>query len=190
MNINTLDGLVLVIIGFNLILGAIRGAAWQILRIASIVLGIWAAVHWGEAFLEAFKERVSFTSSYGIIVARVALFFTVYILMYGVTQIVRKIIDKVKLGSIDRTAGAACGAFKGAAFACMMLYLQYIPPVNQFEIVENQLYGTPPGRTDYSRSNFVFLKYVKPWLDERVPDDLKQRLNDCCERIPEFNGSK
>ena len=55
---NTIDLLVLVVTAFNLILGAIRGAVWQGLRIASIVLGIWAAIRYGEEVLAMFPASL------------------------------------------------------------------------------------------------------------------------------------
>ena len=179
---NTIDLLILVLICFNLLLGAIRGAVWQILRIASIVLGIWSAVTYGREFLAMFPSSWGLDAGHGIILAQIVLFLSVYLVMFGITQIAKKIVDKVKLGSMDRTLGAGLGAAKGALFCCVILYLQFTP-LNQIESIRDQLYGNEAQEIPASVGNKVFLAYMKERIDEVVPPTVSDRVGDIRDRI-------
>lgn len=182
---NAIDTLVLVLVAFNLILGAVRGAAWQILRIATIVLGVWTSREYGRDFFEMFPAGWGLDAEPGLVIAHVVVFVIVYLVMFGFTQLVRSLIQKVKLGSTDRTIGAALGAAKGAFFASMLLYLQFVPFVGDIETVRDHLYGNPEKQVEASHANDYFLTYLKDRIDEMVPDDAEQRVNDIRDRVGE-----
>jgi membrane protein required for colicin V production len=175
---NVVDIGILILIGFNAILGLMRGAVWQILRIVSIVLGIMIAQRYGEVVLEKAPESFRTGTSYAIIITRLVLFLAVYIVMFGVTHMVKALIDKVKLGSIDKMIGAAVGAAKGAAFCCIILYVQYIPPVSNFDIVHDHLYGNGTKNIPKSKGNEFFITKIKPELDKNLPKELTTKVND------------
>lgn len=182
---NAIDILVLVLISFNLILGAIRGAAWQILRIAGLVLSYVAAKEYGADFFASFPENWRLSDEPGLVIAHVVVFVSVYLVMFAVTNLVKAIIQKVKLGSTDRTIGAALGAFKGAVFASLLLYLQFVPVVGETETVRDHLYGNEAKAIAPSRANDVFLTYLKARLDEMVPDDAEDRVDELRRRVGE-----
>ena len=182
---NAVDVLVLVLVAFNLILGAVRGAAWQILRIASFVLGFWAARVYGPEVFARFPENWGLAAEPGQAVAYVVVFVSVYLVMFGVTQLVKSAIQKIKLGSTDRTIGAALGAAKGALFASVLLYLQFVPFVNDIEPVRDQLYGNPEESIEPSVANALFLDHLKERIDDMIPDDAEQRVGEIRDRVGE-----
>lgn len=173
---NTLDILILVVLGFNAILGAVRGAAWQILRLGSIVLGVWGAWRFGAEFLALFPDSWGISKDYGIYVARVVLFLSVYLIMFGITNLVKSLIQKVKLGSWDRTLGAAFGTAKGAMFVCVILYLQ-LTPVGDIQAIKDQLHGNPELGIPESVGNRYFLKYARDRIEKAVPNDLEDQID-------------
>ena len=173
---NTIDALILVVVTFNLILGAIRGAAWQILRLASIVLGVWGAWHYGDEFLALFPPTLDISADYGIYVARVVLFLSIYLIMFGVTNLVRSTIQKVKLGSWDRGIGALFGAAKGALYCSVVLYLQ-LTPIGEIPLVKDHLQGNPEKNLPASVANDVFEDYIRKEVDRRFPD-AEQKLKE------------
>ena len=179
---NSIDALVLVITIFNLILGAFRGAVWQVLRITSIVLGIWTAVVYGEDFFAMFPASFALKDDYGVIVARVVLFLSVYLVMYGITQLVKTMVDKVKLGSMDRLVGAALGGCKGVFFCCVLLYLQFTP-LSELDVVHDQLYGDADEEIRPSVANALFLDYMKERIDEAVPEQVTYRVEELRDRV-------
>ena len=180
---NTLDYIILAILAFNAILGAMRGGIWQILRIVSIIAGIWVARQYGETVAQKLPENLRGEGNHSVIIAQVAIFLTVYIVGFAVTNMVKTLVAKIQLGSLDRLLGAAVGAAKGAALICVVLYLQYLPLVNQVPIVGDQLYGSKDGTVKPSACNDQFLTRVKPWLDQHVPEGLAKRVDDLKQKI-------
>ncbi len=169
---NTLDILILVILAANAVLGAVRGAAWQILRLASIFLGLWGAARYGEEFLGLFPSSWGISEDYGIYVARVVLFLCVYLIMFGVTNLVKGAIQKVKLGSFDRGFGALIGAAKGLIFCTAILYLQ-LTPIGEITVVQDHLNGNEEKSIPPSIGNKMFLKYARERLENAVPKDIE-----------------
>lgn len=174
---NTLDILIIVVLAFNAILGAVRGAAWQVLRLASIFLGVWGAWRYGSEFLELFPDSLGISEDYGIYVARVVLFLSIYLIMFGVTNLIRSFIQKVKLGSYDRALGAVFGTAKGALLCCIVLYLQ-LTPVGEMQVVKDQLHGNPETSIAPSKANEYFLKYVRDRIDKIVPLEKRLEIED------------
>lgn len=169
---NPLDLLILVFVGFNLVLGIFRGAVWQILRIVAIVLGVWAAGRWGDELHGMFPGSIR-EGSGGRLIAQVVIFLSVYLVMFGVTHLVRGAVKKIDLGSVDRLLGAALGAAKGALIGCILLYLQFVPFVTDIDQVRNWLYGNEREGISHSIANRIFLDHVKDKIEQAVPDDLE-----------------
>ena len=172
---NSVDIVILVVVATNLILGAYRGAAWQILRLASIGLGIWVAWRFAEPCLAELPESWEISEDYGIYLVRIVLFLSVYLLMFGITNLVKAGIKKVKLGSWDRTLGAGIGAFKGALFASLILYLQ-LTPLGKIEAIEDLLHGNEEKNMPSSRANEIFLSYVKDRIDTTLSPQQKEKI--------------
>ncbi|MFT7619778.1 MAG: membrane protein required for colicin V production [Planctomycetota bacterium] len=179
---NTLDILILVVLGFNAILGAVRGAAWQILRLASIFLGVWGASRFGSEFLNLFPESWGISEDYGIYVARIVLFLSVYLVMFGITNLIKSMIQKVKLGSWDRALGAVFGAAKGALFCCVVLYLQ-LTPVGDIQAVQDQLHGNEKSGISASVGNDYFLKYARERIEKAVPNKFEEKVKETTKEI-------
>ena len=179
---NSIDAFILVVVCFNLILGAVRGAVWQVLRVASIVLGIWAATRYSDDFLAMWPDSLGIDAAYAPILAQVVVFLSVYLVMYGLTHLVKALVDKVKLGSMDRLMGAGVGAMKGAFFCCVILYLQFTP-LGELGIIKNQLYGNEEEGVEPSVANGIFLEFMKKRIDEAVPDSVSKRLRELSDDV-------
>ena len=177
--LNALDIICALVVVFHLIIGAVKGATWQVMRIASIVLGFWCASHYAESFLNAWPESLMKPDeTYGIYVAKVALFLSVYLAFFFLTHLLKSIIDKIKLGSWDRTLGAALGAVKGAAICSLVLYLQFIDPIRAIPSVHDQLNGNAEEDIRASHANDLFLRYVEPKVKEVLPTESIEKYTD------------
>lgn len=179
---NTVDLLILIIVAFNGLLGLVRGAIWQILRLVSIVLGLWAAARYGREFLALFPSSLDISAEMGIHVARIVLFLSVYLVMFGVTNLAQSLVRKVKLGGVDRSLGALLGAGKGAALCCLVLYLQFLPGIRDLDLVKDQLQGNVERAIPASRANPFFLDQVHPRVralfDEKQRDEIDRKLEE------------
>ncbi len=162
---------------FNLVLGAFRGAIWQILRVASIVLGIWAAIRYSQDFLALWPSSLGLDPEAAPLVSQVVVFLSVYLVMYGVTNLVKGLVDKIKLGWLDRWMGAVIGVLKGCFFCAVVLYLQFTP-LGNLGAFEDQLYGNPDRGLPPSTANRFFLQVMKERIDQVVPDDVKSKVHD------------
>ena len=185
---NSVDLVILIVIAFNGILGLIRGAAWQILRIGSVVLGVWVAARFGREFLGLFPESFGLSPEIGIHVARIVLFLSVYLIMYGVTNLAQALIKKVKLGGMDRSLGALLGMAKGALLCCLVLYLQLWPLVGEIPIVEDQLHGNVERAIPASKANRIFLEHIRSRVDAIVPQEQKEGIERLTEEIENLSG--
>ena len=170
--LNALDIICVLIVLFHLIIGTVKGATWQIMRIASIVLGFWCASRYGQSFLDAWPESLMKPDeTYGIYVAKVALFLSVYLAFFFLTHLLKSIIDKIKLGSWDRALGAVFGAAKGAAICSCILYLQFIDPIAAIPAVQDQLDGNEEKEIQASYADDLFDTYVEPQVKRLLPAD-------------------
>ena len=180
---NTVDLLILLVVAFNAILGAVRGAVWQVLRVGAIVLGVLVALRYGEPFLAVIPESLGVPrDTAGVILAQVVLFVSVYLGMYGLTSMAKALIDKMKLGSADRLLGALLGAAKGVLFCGVALYLQFTPLV-EIDFVRDHLRGNIEKGIEPSRANRLFLVYLKDRIDELLPDSVEDDVRRARDRV-------
>lgn len=175
--LNALDIICILIVSFHLILGAVKGATWQIMRIASIVLGFWCASHYSQAVLDRWPDSLMKPDApYGIYVAQVAVFLAVYLAFFFLTHLLKSIIDKIKLGSWDRMLGAILGAAKGAAICSLVLYLQFIDPIAAIPLVRDQLVGNETKDVRASKANQIFVEEIEPRIKKLLPPDAIEEI--------------
>ena len=104
---NPVDWIVLLALIFNLVLGAIRGFFWQVLRILTLILGIVLAGRYAEQ-VGTFLQKIfsGLTAPYHRYSAYALIFFTVYLVLLLITHLMRTMIKKLQLGGYDRFLGA------------------------------------------------------------------------------------
>jgi membrane protein required for colicin V production len=121
--LNPVDWIVLLALVLNLILGAIRGFFWQVLRIATLILGIILAGRFAEPVGNLLqKVFTGLTTPYHRYSAYALIFFTVYLVLLLITHLMRKVIKKLQLGGYDRFLGALFGVLKGVILAYAILF--------------------------------------------------------------------
>ena len=179
---NAVDIIVLIVIAFNGLLGAIRGAAWQIFRIGGIALGVWAAARYGDDFLDMWPSSLELSETWGLVVSWVVVFMSVYLVAFGLTQLVKSLIEKIRLGSFDRGLGAGLGVLKGAAFCALAFYIiLLLPRLVVPSLILDQLDGNAAKNIEPSVAHDLFRDYVRSRIDETMPDgwqDEIQRVRD------------
>ena len=110
-----LDILILVLLGLGAALGFASGLLWQVARLASLGISLYAAImvnaeatdwlgrHWKDTNL-AFNHIVAFVS----------VFVLVYLLLYLITRLIHQAIKATKMEMMDRVLGSLLGAAKMA----------------------------------------------------------------------------
>jgi uncharacterized membrane protein required for colicin V production len=109
-----LDIAILAFLGFGAGLGFWSGLLWQIARLASLGLSLYATFLANESVTTFLHERVApdFDTRLLQAAAYVGVFLGVYVLLFGLTRFLHNAIRASKLEFIDRCMGSVLGAAK------------------------------------------------------------------------------
>lgn len=123
------DQVGLLVIGTFLVLGAVRGLWWQVLRLAGLLFaGILA-----RALAPRFSESLSEASGLPLVVSQGILWFTIFVLGLVAASLLgtigKKSLDLMRLGLVDRFGGALAGLLTGVSLqAALLVLLSYLGP--------------------------------------------------------------
>lgn len=111
-----LDMAILALLGFGAGLGFWSGLLWQVARLASLALALYATLLFNEPVARLLREHAFPDAEAPLLraAAYVVVFLAVYVLLFGITRVVHETIRAAKLEFIDRTLGALLGAGKMA----------------------------------------------------------------------------
>ncbi len=112
----TYDIIMLVVLVSAGIFGAIKGFAWQLASIASIVVSYFVAYR----FREPLSESIIAEPPWDRFLAMVILFVGTSLVVWVGFNMVRKMIDRLKLKEFDRQMGAIFGLLKGTLYCTLM----------------------------------------------------------------------
>lgn len=110
-------GVVLVAVTFSII-GYIRGFTWEAGLICGGALGLAAAFKLGNLFALLFLSKLPHTTA--SIIGFFAVFLMTFIVILGVTYLVRRTVERAKLEKADRWAGAVLGLLQGVAVSLLV----------------------------------------------------------------------
>ena len=132
MELTGFDIVLLVIVGFAALRGAIRGFVKELLSMASVILGVTAAVvfsGWVAVYLEPYVGA----GPWAQIVAFIGIFLVVYVVVKLFERAFSQIIDKVHLESLDHALGLFLGTAEGILLVFLIIMLIQIQPVFEVE---------------------------------------------------------
>lgn len=112
----TYDILMLVVLVGATLFGAIKGFAWQLASIASIVVSYVVAYK----FRQPFSESIKADPPWNMFLAMLILYVGSSLIIWVAFRMVSRSIDRMKLKDFDRQIGAAFGLAKGALF-CILI---------------------------------------------------------------------
>ena len=118
----TYDIVMLAVLILATILGAWKGMAWQIASLASIVLSAFVSINFSEPLAPLFGEKAPLNRW----IAALVLFLGTSLVIWIISKIVAKIIDRVKLKEFDRQMGAFFGLAKGILL-CIVITFFVVP---------------------------------------------------------------
>ncbi|MDR2258646.1 MAG: CvpA family protein [Treponema sp.] len=125
-----IDIIFLVLIVIFIVRCGLRGFIGEVMSMASVVLGLLAAFFFyknGGAFI-----REQFMPGMKIIpdmLAFIALFLIVFILIKILELMLKEIIEGIKLGGADRFLGLIFGLAEGIIVVCLILFVLTIQPL-------------------------------------------------------------
>lgn len=114
----TYDIIMVTVLAGATIFGAIKGFAWQLASIASIVVSYFAAYH----FREPLSRSIQADPPWNRFLAMLILFIGSSLLIWVAFRMVSSTIDRLKLKEFDRQIGALFGLTKGGLY-CILVTL-------------------------------------------------------------------
>ena len=110
------DILMLIILASALIFGAIKGFAWQVASLASIVVSYLVASY----FRNDVAQWINAQPPWNMFLAMLLLYFGTSLAIWMLFRLISSSIDKIRLKEFDRQLGAGFGLLKGAALCCVV----------------------------------------------------------------------
>ncbi len=112
----TYDIIMLVVLAATTIFGAIKGFAWQVASIGSIVVSYFVAY----AFRNDVAKMINADPPWNVFLAMLLLYFGCSFVIWMAFRLVSTSIDKVRLREFDRHLGAGFGFIKGMVL-CLLI---------------------------------------------------------------------
>ncbi len=110
------DLIMLIVLAATTIFGAIKGFAWQLASLASIVASYFVAY----LFRNDVAKMINAQPPWNLFLAMLLLYFGSSLIIWMLFRLVSTSIDKVKLKDFDRQLGAGFGLIKGVAL-CLLI---------------------------------------------------------------------
>ncbi|TWU26413.1 Colicin V production protein [Novipirellula galeiformis] len=159
------DIMMLVVLIGALVFGAIKGFAWQLASIASIVVSYMVAYHYREPFSQSIHAEPPWNRFLAMLILYVGTSLVVWVAF----RMVSGTIDRFKLREFDRQIGAMFGLAKGALY-CILITLFAVTLFG--ENVREKIVGSKSGNyiaSVLARSESVIppeiQEVVQPYLD-------------------------
>ena len=120
-----LDIVILVVLGIGAAMGFCTGLLWQVARVVSLGLSLYAAIAINAAAADWLGQQWKDANpAVNHVVAFIGVFLAVYLTLYLITRALHKVIKATKLETLDRLLGALLGAAKMAAVvACVCAFM-------------------------------------------------------------------
>ncbi|MEM9643808.1 MAG: CvpA family protein [Planctomycetota bacterium] len=112
----TYDILMLIVLAGATLFGAIKGFAWQLASIGSIIVSYLVAYH----FREPFSESIQADPPWNRFLAMLILYVGTSLVIWMVFRMVSRTIDRMRLKEFDRQIGAIFGLAKGALYCTLI----------------------------------------------------------------------
>ena len=130
------DVIMLVVIGMATIFGAIKGFAWQVASIASILASYLVAYR----FRYDVAEMIQATPPWNLFLAMLILYVGTSFVIWVGFRLVSGMIDRVRLKEFDRHLGAGFGLLKGLIYCLLitMFAMSLLGPAQQQAICNSR----------------------------------------------------
>ncbi len=168
------DIIMLVILAGAMLFGAIKGFAWQLASIASIVASYIVAYK----FREPFSQSIQADPPWNRFLAMLILYVGTSLVIWVAFRMIKGSIDRLKLREFDRQVGALFGLAKGALY-CTLLTLFAVTLMG--DRVRETIVGSKSGH------------YIANVLDRSqavIPPEIHEVVQPYLDRFDQrFNGS-
>ena len=134
MELSALDIVFVAVLVIAALRGAFRGFVTELLSAAAIIVGIIAAVIFSKMVGELLAVHVGLTQ-WSEIIAFLVIFLVVYLVIKLFEGALNNVIDKLKLGNLDRALGFFLGILEGILLIAVIVFLMTVQPLFEVEQV-------------------------------------------------------
>jgi len=144
---NVVDIILIVLITGAAINGFVKGFFVELASIASLILGIWAAVQFSSLVQHWLSKYLNWSTDSMRLAAFILIFVFVVILVHLIATLTEKFVKAIALSIFSRLAGAIFGALKAAFIISILMII--VSKIENFTIsiipekvkMESKLYG-------------------------------------------------
>ncbi len=123
MSVNIIDLVLLVPLLFFAYQGFHKGLIIEVASLAALVLGLYFAFFFSDFAADMLNDQFTMNEKYVGVLSFIMTFIVVIFLVITVGKIVQKFIDILLLGFLNKLAGAAFGALKGALLLSVLIFV-------------------------------------------------------------------
>lgn len=144
---NVIDIVLLVILAGAAINGFVKGFFIELASIASLILGIWAAVEFSDFVRQWLSNYIHWSNNTMWVVSFILIFIFVVLVVHLIATLTEKFVRAIALSIFSRLAGAIFGVLKAAFILSILLVV--ILKIESFTVTiipgkikaESRLYG-------------------------------------------------
>lgn len=135
-NVQAYDLIMLIVLGMATIFGAIKGFAWQVASLASILVSYVVSYRYRFDVAEMIEAKPPWNQFLAMLILYIGTSFVIWVGF----RLVSGMIDKVRLKEFDRHLGAAFGLAKGVIFCLLitMFAMSLLGPNQQAAICQSR----------------------------------------------------
>jgi membrane protein required for colicin V production len=131
--LNTLDIILVVILGFGAISGFRKGFVMEIVSILAFVIAIIGSFKLLQVGMDVLRENFELSGKFLPYLTFIIIFIAIIIVVNLIGKAVKKVLDMTLLGSFDNLAGAIIGVFKWAFGLSVLLWIFNYFQINPIE---------------------------------------------------------
>ena len=137
---NTIDLVILVVVLIGLVRGVMTGGIRQILSFAGIFLAFIIAAKTTAGLGSRLAEGLGIPENLAPIVGFALVFLLIQGIAYGLARLLKKFLDAIKLGVLDKVLGGGIGVFKSTLVVSLVLFLGGYVGIPNKEVRESSLF--------------------------------------------------
>ncbi|TVR87545.1 MAG: CvpA family protein [Spirochaetaceae bacterium] len=134
MELAPVDIVFLIMVVFTTIRAGIRGFVKEIMSVAALFLGIGGAVLFSGVLAEHVEQNFG-ESVWTQVIAFLALFLVIYIVVKVFENALNRLIERIHLDSLDHAAGFFLGVAEGLLLVFVLLLLIQVQPIVRPELL-------------------------------------------------------
>jgi uncharacterized membrane protein required for colicin V production len=161
-----LDTVIVTIVAIGAIFGALSGLVWQVARIASFGVAIYASIYLNDWAAKVLQDLVlqGADPRIAMVLAYLLVFLAIYLMFFAATVLVERAMTVVCLQPVNRLLGAGLGSVKAALLlGAIFLGMASYPHASTQELMDHS--SLAPALADGAQLAIVAIpQEYKDWL--------------------------